>query len=130
MLRRVMTGVLASLAILFGAVFGGVSIAGEAWAVDDLCGDTTIDEDLRKAAGCEETETIKKPIVRVVNLILYAVGIVSVVMVIYAGVQMSLSAGNSSKVTKAKMILIYAIAGLAISVLAYAIVNFVIGKVS
>ena len=130
MLRKAMMGALASLAILFGAIFGAMSLSGEVWATDDLCGDTSIDVELRKTAGCEETGTVKKPIVKIVNLILYAGGALSVVMVIYAGMQMSLSAGDSGKVTKARMILIYAVAGLAICILAYTIVNFVIGKVS
>ncbi len=64
----------------------------------------------------------------IVNFILYVVGILAVVMVIVAGVQMTTSAGDPGAVKKAKMTMMYAIVGLVIAVLAYAIVNFVIGR--
>ena len=84
--------------------------------------------ELRSAAGCEEERTIDAPIKNIVNTLLYVVGILAVVMIIFAGVKMTTSAGNPGAVEKAKLTLIYAIVGLAISLLAYAIVNFVVGR--
>ncbi|MBQ6130419.1 hypothetical protein IJI72_01895 [Candidatus Saccharibacteria bacterium] len=64
----------------------------------------------------------------IINTILYVVGILSVVVVIYGGVQYTISTGDQSKVTSAKNTIIYGLVGLAISILAYAIVNFVVTK--
>ena len=46
-------------------------------------------------------------------------------MIIYGGIQYTTSAGDSGKVTNAKNTILYAIVGLIVSILAYAIVNFV-----
>ena len=65
---------------------------------------------------------------RITNTVLYIVGIISVVMLIYGGLRYILSGGDSKKVTDAKNTILYAIIGLIISILAYAIVNFVINN--
>lgn len=63
---------------------------------------------------------------QITNTILYVVGIIAVIMLIIGGVKYVLSGGDSKKVTDAKNTVLYAIIGLVISFLAYAIVNFVI----
>ena len=65
---------------------------------------------------------------RITNTVLYIVGIISVIMLIYGGLRYILSGGDSKKVTDAKNTILYAIIGLIISILAYAIVNFVINS--
>lgn len=65
---------------------------------------------------------------RITNTVLYVVGIISVIMLIYGGLRYILSGGDSKKVTDAKNTILYAIIGLIISILAYAIVNFVINN--
>ena len=64
----------------------------------------------------------------VINYFLYAGGIIAVIMIIVAGVQMTASAGDAGAVAKAKKTMTFAIIGLIIMILAYAIINFVIGK--
>jgi hypothetical protein len=51
-------------------------------------------------------------------------------MLVFGGFKYIISGGDSSKVTSAKNTIIYAIIGLIIVILAYAIVNFVVGTVS
>lgn len=60
------------------------------------------------------------------NTILYVVGIISVVMLVWGGLRYIISGGDSKKVTDAKNTILYAIIGLIISILAFAIVNFVL----
>ena len=60
------------------------------------------------------------------NTILYIVGIVAVIMLIIGGIRYVVSGGDSKKVTDAKNTILYAIIGLIICFLAFAIVNFVI----
>jgi len=64
----------------------------------------------------------------IINRIFWVVGVLAVIMIIVAGVQMITSAGDPGAVTKAKRTLVYSIVGLIVAVLAYAIVNFIIGK--
>ncbi len=66
---------------------------------------------------------------KITNTILYAVGIISVVMLIYGGLRYVVSGGDSKKVTDAKNTIMYAIIGLIIAILSFAIVNFVINAV-
>ena len=63
---------------------------------------------------------------QVTNTILYIVGIIAVIMLIIGGIRYVLSGGDSKKVTDAKNTVLYAIIGLVIAFLAFAIVNFVI----
>ena len=65
----------------------------------------------------------------VTNIILYALGIISVIMLIVGGVKYALSAGDAKAVTDAKNTILYALIGLVIAILAYSIVNFVLGIV-
>ena len=63
---------------------------------------------------------------QITNTILYIVGIIAVVMLIIGGIKYVVSGGDSKKVTDAKNTVLYAIIGLVIAFLAFAIVNFVI----
>ena len=63
---------------------------------------------------------------QVTNTILYIVGIVAVIMLIIGGIKYLLSGGDSKKVTDAKNTVLYAIIGLVVCFLSFAIVNFVI----
>ncbi len=63
---------------------------------------------------------------QVTNTVLYIVGIIAVIMLIIGGIKYVVSGGDSKKVTDAKNTVLYAIIGLIIAFLAFAIVNFVI----
>ena len=66
----------------------------------------------------------------VVNTLLFVIGAISVIMLIWGGIRYTTSAGNSASVTSAKNTIMYAIIGLVIAFLAFAIVNWVIGAVN
>ena len=63
---------------------------------------------------------------QITNTILYIVGIIAVIMLIIGGIKYVVSGGDAKKVTDAKNTVLYAIIGLVIAFLAFAIVNFVI----
>lgn len=66
---------------------------------------------------------------RAVNLLLWIVGIVSVIFIIWGGFRYITSAGDSSKVTAAKNTVLYAVVGLVIAIFSYAIAQFVFSNV-
>lgn len=63
----------------------------------------------------------------VINTMLFIVGILSVVMIIFAGIRYVTAHGDKGQVESAKNTLIYAIVGLIVSIVAYALVNWVVG---
>ncbi len=63
---------------------------------------------------------------QITNTILYIVGVIAVIMLIIGGIKYVISGGDAKKVTDAKNTILYAIIGLVIAFLAFAIVNFVI----
>lgn len=66
---------------------------------------------------------------QVTNVLLAFAGALSVIFIIIGGIMYATSAGNDSQVQKAKSTITNAIIGLVISLLGFAIVNFLIGTV-
>lgn len=62
----------------------------------------------------------------VINFLLYAIGVIAVIMIIWGGIKYATSAGDSNKVTSAKNTILYAVIGLIVAIFAFAIVNFVL----
>ena len=62
----------------------------------------------------------------VTNIALYVIGAVSVLMLIYGGLRYTISGGDTKNVTDAKNTILYAVVGIIVAVMAYAIVNFVL----
>jgi len=69
-------------------------------------------------------------ITTIVNILLFIVGSLSVIMLIFGGLRYVVSAGNATAVTAAKNTILYAIVGLIIAFLAYAAVNFILSTVA
>ncbi len=72
--------------------------------------------------------TVDEIIPNITNTLLYAAGIISVIMIIVGGIMYAISAGDSKKAGTAKDTILYAVIGLVITLLAGAIVNFVLGR--
>lgn len=66
---------------------------------------------------------------RITSIALYVIGAISVIMLIWGGLRYTLSGGDSKKITDAKNTVLYAIIGLIISFLAYAIIRFVLNAI-
>lgn len=64
----------------------------------------------------------------ITNVLLFAVGAISVIMLIIGGIRYVVSGGDSTAVQSAKNTILYAIVGIVICLLAYAVVSFVIGS--
>lgn len=66
--------------------------------------------------------TVGELVVRVITYVLPIVGAIALAMIIYGGVLLITSSGDPEKLTKAKQTLLWAIIGIIIVVLSYAIV--------
>jgi len=66
----------------------------------------------------------------ITNVLLFLIGAISVIMLIIGGIRYVVSGGDSTAVQNAKNTILYAIVGVVVAILAYAVVNFVIGSFS
>ena len=118
-----------SIAIMICAVFGAsvlstASLPGSASAqVSDGINTATTSEMKGKSIDGD-----KGLIKTVVNVLLWAVGILSVIMIIFSGFRYITSAGDASKTKSAQSALTYSVVGLIVAIMAYAIVNMVINR--
>ena len=75
-------------------------------------------------------ESVQGPTRTVISTLLFAIGIISVVMIIVGGLKYTTSNGDASRIKSAKDTILYAVIGLVVSLLAYTIVNFVVTQFS
>jgi hypothetical protein cdivTM_30108 len=75
-----------------------------------------------KDSGGDQVGGIIKTIVEV---LLMAVGAISIIMIVIGGILFALSSGDAQKAAKARSTILYAVVGLIVSIFASAIVNFV-----
>lgn len=63
------------------------------------------------------------------DVLFYLVGAVAVGAIIYGGLLYALSGGDQGRMESAKNTILYAVVGIVVAILSYAIVNFVIGVI-
>lgn len=66
----------------------------------------------------------------ITNVLLFIIGAISVIMLIIGGIRYVVSGGDQAAVTSAKNTILYAVVGIIVAILAYALVNFVITSFS
>ena len=105
-----------------------LAISTSAFADEDICGSKNVPQHVQDAAGCGgNTGELPEVVINILNAIIGAAGLVAVVFIIYGGIQYMTSSGEAAKAKKARDTILYACIGLIICVLAFAIVNWVIG---
>ena len=127
--KKIKTLILSLVALFVGASLFGAS---PVFADDNVCGNSDIPIEVQRAAGCPDTGTdanLPDVIVAILNSIIAVGGVVAVVYIIIGGYQYMTSTGDPSKIKKAKDTILYAVIGLIVCVLAFAIVNWVIVSV-
>ena len=123
-MKKRLTSIITSLALLFGFVaFTAVPVG--AAPVDVFKGDAC----KGNTSVCGNSgSSIFKVVNNVINVLLLAAGIIAVIMIIFGGISYTLSAGDNAKVTSAKNTILYAVIGLVVAALAFAIVNFIVAR--
>ena len=120
------------LALFFG--IGGLFVPSAVGAVDALSG---VCANNIKSAACDVCANNKDSVACknttqpadlakiVIDTLLFIVGAIAVVMIIIGGIIYATSAGDSGKVTQGKNTVLYAVIGLVVALLAFAIVSWV-----
>lgn len=70
--------------------------------------------------------TFDTRIKNILNVLMFGIGIVSVIVIIVGSIRFTSSRGDSGAVGKARLMITYAVVGLIVSMSAFAIVNFVL----
>ncbi len=78
------------------------------------------------AAGGGSAPTLGSQIQTLINVLLFILGAISVVMIVLGGIRYTTSNGEASSLKSAKDTVLYAVVGLVVALMAYAIVNFVL----
>ncbi|MDO4870551.1 MAG: hypothetical protein Q3996_00415 [Candidatus Saccharibacteria bacterium] len=65
---------------------------------------------------------------RIVNIMMFIIGVISVIMMVYAGILFVTSAGNANKVATAKQTIVYAVIGMMVAAVASAAVSLVLNQ--
>lgn len=87
-------------------------------------------KDANYATGDYQLPDAMALVVRVANIILQIVGVLTFAMFIYGGFMFLMSAGNQKTVSQAKSILLAAVVGLIIVFTSYLLVQFFIGSIT
>lgn len=74
--------------------------------------------------------TVEGTVTTVIQVLLWIVGVLCVAIIVYGGIKYVTSAGDSSKTKSAQSTIVWAVAGLAVVILAYVIVSFVQSSIS
>ncbi len=120
---------LRSTIITLMAVLGLVAVplvpAATTFAADSPV--DSIEEGLKGAGGSDANQDdLKKNIQTVVNVLLFILGAIAVIVIIIGGIRYTTSNGDPGQTKAAKDTILYAVVGLIVAILAYAIVSFVL----
>lgn len=82
-----------------------------------------------KSPVCASTNdaAVNKLVQTLINTLLYILGTIAVIMIIVGGIRYTTSGGDASGIKSAKDTVLYSVIGLVVAMLAWAIVNFVLG---
>jgi hypothetical protein len=64
----------------------------------------------------------------IANILIFLIGAVSVIMIIVGGLRMVISSGNPANVKSARETILYAIVGVVIAIMSYAVIHFILGN--
>lgn len=112
---------------------GATTLISTQTFADDICGNNNVSPEIRAASGCPntgvKTNDLSTVIQNILNAIIGVAGLISVVYIVVGGIQYITSSGDSNKTEKAKKTILYALIGLIVCALSFAIVNFTISRI-
>ncbi len=115
------------------SLFGGVLLSAQSvLARPALCDDPGLGPDQYATLGCDSEDantTAEAKVADVLTWVFMVIGILAVVSIIYGAVRYVLSQGLPGEISTAKNIILYSLIGLVVSILAFAIVQFVVNAV-
>lgn len=127
-LKNKFGGLLAVPALMLGLAFMTATPAHAAPTCEDYTNDSTIIDATECAKGNSQPTSLFSAggVFEVVtNVLLFLIGAIAVIMLVIGGIRYTVSGGDSKAVESAKNTILYAIVGIIVALLAFAIVKFV-----
>jgi len=113
-------------ALMLAMMFGLVAMPGVVLAQDDSSPADQIQGGIDDISPEDNGASLEDSIGIIVNILLFLLGAIAVIMIVIGGIRYATSNGDQSAITSAKNTILYAVIGLVVAIMAYAIVNFVI----
>lgn len=126
-MKKTIRTLIASLMVVLGMSAIIASPAG-AISVFEQCGDTAGTNKETTVCEAQNEDDVNTLVQTGIGILSFIIGIISVIMIIVGGIRYVVSNGEAAKIKSAKDTILYAIVGLVVSLLAYVIVNFVVGQ--
>ena len=131
--NKIKTVVAGSASVVAAGLNAGAASAAQVYCPDGTklnAGQTLADCGSHGASSSSNKNNLMQTLNIIINVIIGVIGFVAVVVIILGGVQYTTSSGDPGKVKKAKDTILYGIIGLVVAILAFAIVNFVLGAIN
>lgn len=128
-MKRKITNILMALGVLSALVVAPVALAVDAQAAAPAILADTVDQarqGVNKVGGGGSGQGLGSFLKQIINILLFIIGAISVIMIIIGGLRYVLSGGDANSIKAGKDSVLYAIIGLVVALMAYAIVNFVL----
>ena len=77
-------------------------------------------------AGSSNGPKLETIIANIIQTMFFIIGVLAVIVIIYSGFLFIVASGNPQTIQKAKTSIVYAVVGLVVAIMAYAIVGFVV----
>ena len=117
--------------LALGVTFGAGLVGSQVVSAD--CSSNDASGGISSGAGCAQGKDQQADLFgsngifkTITNVLLFIIGAISVIMLIIGGIRYTTSNGDSGAITTAKNTILYAVIGIVVALLAYALVNFVI----
>ena len=126
--RKVTLALLGGCLVALG-VLGGTKVS----AITCPEGTLRANEEVTSLAECnldtEDQPPLMETVTGILNVVVGIIAVMAVIVVIIGGVFFVTSQGDAGKVARARNTILYGVIGLVVALLAFAIVNFVLGAV-
>lgn len=127
-MKRKITNILMALGVFSALVVAPVAAAVDVQAAAPAILADTVDQARQgvNKVGGGGGQGLGAFLKQIINILLFIIGAISVIMIIIGGLRYVLSGGDANSIKAGKDSVLYAIIGLVVALMAYAIVNFVL----
>lgn len=89
-----------------------------------------IKKGVQQSGGDKNKTSLPAFIENITNILLFLVGVIAVIAIVISGLRFVTANGNQDQISSARNGIIYAVIGIAVAIMAYAIVRFVVNSLS
>ena len=103
----------------------GTCTGGVTGPCNPICS-SNADAEQKAAAGCDvdSNDNVGNHVTNIINAAISVIGLIGVLVIVFAGQRLITSSGDPGKIKQAKDMILWAVVGIIIAVLAWAIITF------